>query len=905
MHDLLPRAGNCAHEGTHKRMMHKRQRVITTDEATTTARRTTTTSRRRATTTTNAVPTAVAGLVTDLVGSPSSSTSFQPGVAASGTATRSVGNTPPTRTHSTASTSYTYSFAGESSLSRSPAAATGSSAAAAETGLSQGAVTGIAVGAGVLGVLLLAGIGWCCWKKRKGKDDDDLGWTNLGDGPGAGKGGARKAGAPTGLDAWASHDTLASGPYGGGEKPWAQQSFTSVSSFDEKGYAHSPQQQHHALPVFAPQNIHDARAELLGAPVRSGTQQSFPRTATNASIASAPADRARPATGAQSVNDVITFSAPPPATHAISYPPSPAPAHLASRGPPTPPPASHAQFPLPPSTPQQVSRPSQPQHLSLNGVPVGPQAITAAHYPPRRPVRPSEVPSVAPGASPYQFARRPEQAQRDTQELERDERLEGRFVEVMTGQVGREESEERPRERSKKDTIMGLTDAYGGEDEEDDDEDEERDQVDPTFPPAQLLRRTSSRKRPPPPSSTSHPLPTEPSAAQTRSSPPSNPRRYSTRVDSKPLRELEAMFDQLPPSSRYPGVRASEASDLSGLAAAAGVRLGGSSAASYRTSDASSYTSPPAPVTAPLAFTRRPLGAVPESDSKDSLSPLSAGAAGAHSPYGEAQRYEHSIYSAAGEVGDLSSSSLAGSAGSSPAKSPLGSPLAQRSLGAQPALPAAPSPLSGAGAGDVFDSAPAIAIQPPARKSSVKTPAAPLQCKTSTRPAAPAPLRLTRNASLAHGQAQPSTPSAAEARHPLTLSTAERDVLHELGLPGTPELSSSPLLSAEPSPSSSLGTPGSSVLATPQTPVFHLSRPSLPGGGDASFIDVSPSPSPSRESFAPQKAPPVVIVDPLAAGGWESLSAMAAGKGGAAQDASYRSATMSLYGMYEQRSWEG
>ncbi|GAA6048906.1 hypothetical protein JCM3770_007113 [Rhodotorula araucariae] len=798
-------------------MLHKRQRVTTTDEASPTARTTTT---RRATTTASTVPTAIAGLVTDLVGVPSSSSSFQPGVAASGTATRSVANTPPTRTRSTASTSYPYSFASESSLAPVPTVATPSATSAAQTGLTQGAVTGIAVGAGVLGVVLLAGIGWCCWKKRKSKDADELGWTNLGNGPTSGQGGVSKAVAPTGLDGWASNDTLASGPYGGGEKLWAQQSLASLSSFDEKGYARSPQQQHHALPIFAPQNIRDARAELLGPPTRSTTQQSFPRSATNASIASAPTDRIRPTTGAQSVNDVITFSAAAP-VHAVSYPPSPAPAHLPSRGTPTPPPPSHAQSSFPPSTPPQAPRPSQPQHQSLNGVPVGPQPITAAHYPPRRPLRPSEVPSIAPGASPYQFARRPEQAQRDTQELERDERLEGRFVEVMTGQVGREESDERPRERNKKDTIVGLTDAYGGEDEELDDEDEERDQVDPAFPPAQLLRRTSSRKRPPPvPSTPSYALPSEPSAAPTRSSPPTNPRRYSTRVDSKPLRELEAMFEQLPPSSQRHYVRASEASDLSGLAAAAGVRLDSSCAASYRTSDASSYAPAPAQATAPLAFTRHPLAPVPEFDSQESLSP----------------------------------------------------------------------------ADDVFGSAPAISIDPPTRKSSAR--ALPKASSARSSAPAPAPLRLARTDSLAHARDQVTTPPAAarshDERHPFTLSTAERDVLYELGLPSTPELSSSPLSSVGPSPpSSSLGTPASDV-----TPVFHLSRPSLPGGAE-SFIDVSPSPSPSREPFAPHKAS-LVVADPLAAsGGWESLSAMASGKSGAAHDAGYRSATMSLYGMYE------
>lgn len=361
------------------------------------------------------------------------------------------------------------------------------------------------------------------------------------------------------------------------------------------------------------------------------------------------------------------------------------------------------------------------------------------------------------------------------------------------------------------------------------------------------------------------------------------------------------MFDQFPPRHhphQHHGVRASEASDLSGLAAAAGVRLGSSSSPSYRTSDASSmYASVPqqhAPsvTVAPLGFTRRPLGPVPESDSKDSLSPLSAAASGsgAHSPYGATQRYEHSIYSTSGEVGELSSNSIAGSARSSPAKD-------ASSFGQQ--QPAAAAHGTGASGADVFGPA---TITPPARQSSVK--GAALQRKVSTRPPAPAPLRLARNASLAQSQqqqrsthAEPSTPAAEDQRNPLTLSTAERDILQQLGLPATPELSSS-----RDSPSSSPSSIASSPsLATPQTPVFHFSHPSThshPHDPTArSFMDVSPSPSPSRDAFAQHKAPQIVVVDPVGAGGFDSLDVMAGKQG--QQDASYRSATMSLYGMYE------
>lgn len=81
---------------------------------------------------------------------------------------------------------------------------------------------------------------------------------------------------------------------------------------------------------------------------------------------------------------------------------------------------------------------------------------------------------VAP-ASPYNFARRPEAAQRDTQELARDERLEERFKEILLGGAGEEQDRQEEgqarevsqlRERSKKDTILGLTDVYAGEEED-------------------------------------------------------------------------------------------------------------------------------------------------------------------------------------------------------------------------------------------------------------------------------------------------------------------------------------------------------------------------------------------------------------------------------------------------------
>ncbi|GJN88430.1 hypothetical protein Rhopal_001396-T1 [Rhodotorula paludigena] len=937
-----------AGSGMHKRMLHKRQRATSAEPAaTTTAARTT---RRRATTARSTeTGTAVFGAVTDLLG---------PG----------------------ASSPHSSALNALSTASSAPIAAS-TTASTATAGLPQGAIYGIAIGGGVLGAAILAGIGYCCWKKRKARaNDDDLGWNSLKDGAPAGAAGGsggiiagrpiRVLGAHENDGAWASTDSLKASPYGDSEKPWAQHSLASLSStVDEKSWVAPLPSQPNALPVFAPRDLGAARAELLGM-----SPASMARSGTESSLASSiPAvGRGRPTTDAYSVNDIISFSGQNCSRSMAQYPPSslanpqsPAPAHLPPRAtatpPPSVPPQPLSQYPAAPATPQQGGH-VPPQHFSLNGVPVGPQPITAAHYPPRRPSRPSEVPSMGAPASPYNFARRPEAAQRDTQELARDERLEERFKEILLGGAGEEQDRREEgqahevtqlRERSKKDTILGLTDVYAGE-EEDPYGGEEGDWDEPVpsaaEPDVRPPQRTTSRKRvsSPPPTSASFPLPPQPAVTTMRDHPPlTNVRRHSTRVDSKPLRELEAMFAQ-----PHYAARASEASDLSGLAAAAGVTIGGGrGVSSYRVSDASSVLASPArphhsPTTAPLSFTRRPLGSVPESDSKDSLSPYSAATGGAHSPYGEAEKYQHSIHSAAGEVGELSSSSLAGSTTSSPARpqarglgiglsrstssltgSPLGTPSSER----QPKL--APSALgisSHTTLGDekdddgtprdVFGSIPAVTIQPPARKSSVKLGAARLQRKSSTRPSPPAPLRLARSASLAGRQvttetSSPTPPSPPVERNPLTVSAAERDVLAQLGLPpadASPSpLTLSPLASGDRTPdltlsgsdlspcgSSSPFTPDTSVLDTPQSPVFHLSRSSAP------FMDVTPSPSPAKSTFAPiaQPLPTTAakqqskLLEPLATEGFDSLESMAAMK--RHSDVHYRSATESIYGSY-------
>lgn len=389
----------------------------------------------------------------------------RPGVAASGTATKSVGNAPPTRSkdlNTIPLESYSVSFATQQTGGYSVAAHTSSGVAAgsASTGLSQTAIYGIIAGGAALGVILLAILGVCCWKRKKAKKDD-AGWTNLGD-KGGGGGGTNIAMVDNprknGASAWASTESFGGGPYAA-DKPWAQQSFGSLATADEKAgpYGHLPSS-HHAVPVFTPRDNEAARAELFASPrdQKARREDGVARGATNDSFTSStspfapptPIGRQRSNSNAQSVNDVISFSG-----QARPSTTSPR-AHAEPL--PSPPP-----MPAAPSTPRQQPAARPPQHMSFNGVAVGPQPITAAYF---RPPRPSEVPSAP--SSPYAISRRPEVkgGVRDTQEIKRDQEVEKKFLEVMTGQVGRDETPEKAeRQRSKKDTIVGLTEAYGGE----------------------------------------------------------------------------------------------------------------------------------------------------------------------------------------------------------------------------------------------------------------------------------------------------------------------------------------------------------------------------------------------------------------------------------------------------------
>lgn len=452
-----------------------------------------------------------------------------------------------------------------------------------------------------------------------------------------------------------------------------------------------------------------------------------------------------------------------------------------------------------------------------------------------------------------------------------------------------------------------------------------------------LPKRTTSRRAAPPALNLAPPVPPLSPTADSFPMPPSSPavrsptspaggNHYSSRIDSQPMRELENYLAAMPtpPGARLP--RTSEGSDLSSAFSAS------------RRSRVMSAESTASGGVAPLSFPPRRLGpAVPPSGSKDSLSPFTA-ASGAHqTPYGDMQDAP-SIRSFAASINGSASSSpskfrpgmAGGMSPSNSAGSPMGSPLIER----PPPLAPSTSSLAISTTGDFFAEAP----QRP-------TPIATLS-HSSNRTAPPAPLRLARNASLANRapppqEQPPQTPSHAafsspsssptSTRKPLTMSAAERDVLNQLGLPSPSLLSSSTATyeSGERTPElfystsshshngqydySPLGSPDSSNLDTPRTPQF----PSSPGGDQGffrpqgSYLDVSPSPSPSpsptpsgmKHLLLPtmagkhqlQQKPQQQYLDPLQAGGFESLAAMAAQK----LDPSYRSATMSIYGMYD------
>ena len=436
------------------------------------------------------------------------SSTCRPGAAASGTATRTVANGPPThRTISSVGESFysSYSFATQGSglslavpattpvsdaglgvASSSTAISAGAGAGTEGMELSQTALYGIIAGGSAGGVALLALIGWCCWKRKKTKKDE-AGWWSLDDDPAkgavknVGNGGSNQGAIARsmsegggGMDPWQSTDSFSQGPHSANEKQpqdWTQ--------FDEKqGGRQYPQSQ--MAPSSSYGDLQSQRNELFGV-APSSNSRNLTSSPSHATFSSQQPPRApfaqasRPETGAYSVNDVISFSGGP--RQNAQYPPvsSVYPSSTAEY------PRSAAATPPPSSSfsSQSVPLPSTPPtHQAYNGIEVGPQPVTASSYPPKRPPRPSEVPSAPP--SPYNYVKK---AERPTS---RDDGIADRFMDVMTGRVGKEDEKEeimdseaepdsRKKKRqsmkpsagkNKKDTIMGLTDVYAGGGEE-------------------------------------------------------------------------------------------------------------------------------------------------------------------------------------------------------------------------------------------------------------------------------------------------------------------------------------------------------------------------------------------------------------------------------------------------------
>ncbi|GAA5978087.1 hypothetical protein JCM10908_004224 [Rhodotorula pacifica] len=571
----------------HRRAPASSSTTSSTAHARTTAAATTTTmpARARATATTTTTPERVTTPAALAVGT--SSTSFSPGVAASGTATSLAPDTPPAPSGFLTSGTPSGTFAqqgvwGPQSHSYQPVSSSASHASASNssTGLSKPALYAIIAGGSAAGVILLALLGFCCWKRRKAKAaDNDLGWRNL-DTPAARP--IRdsqlmyKSGEDDGRQvSHIQHDSYHTGVgsfAGQPEKPWAQQSFSSLSSFDEKGQArgfvHDASDAYSLRSQQADQySMH--RQELLGSP------RGLPRIQTNATLDSfAPPPsifanaHGRDST-AQSVNSVIDFSASPrqppraraPSSIQHAYPPSTplqpplrsdshaAPARQQQQQQPQQQPPSRAQQP-PQRHFEPQPQPVSPEHAGKAASP-GREAITARHYSSRPFGRASGVPSI-------------DYAQ---QRIEDDE-VEQRVLEVMVG--AEPKAQTGPGSRSKTDTIAGIADVYAGADASVPDRES-------TSAPTRQLRpeRTSSRKRTPS-AQPQTPLPPLPSASNPAPDQQSSS-GYTNRVDSKPLRDLEALFERLPsalspvdeeqPSSASSASSRSRASEASSYAA--------------------------------------------------------------------------------------------------------------------------------------------------------------------------------------------------------------------------------------------------------------------------------------------------------------------------------------------------
>ncbi|GAA6016624.1 hypothetical protein JCM11491_006022 [Sporobolomyces phaffii] len=822
-------------------------------------------------------------------------TAFKPGAAASGTATRTVPNGPPTHSGiSSIDDSFysSWSFANQGSglsLASAAPATTGSTGGSAAAGiggsgkagttgdgmqLTQGALIGIIAGGAAAGVALLALIGWCCWKRKKSKKDE-AGWWSLDDDPSkgavknvgqnqaaatGGRGQQQPSAASTatneGRDPWQSTDSLGSGQYSGEKQ--SQQNWN--NRFDEKRG-----QQHAALPSSAshqPRDLQAQRQELFAPPSATRTLTPSPSNSSLPQPPRAPfAQSARPDTGNYSVNDVISFTGGP--RQNSQYPP------VSSVYP-----ASAIDYPRSAAATPPPSRP--PPNRQVVDLP-NKASVGHESYPPKRPPRPSEVPSAPP--SPYNYVK---DAERPTS---RDQGIANRFMDIMTGRdddggdedEAKEEIRARDEEvdgkkkkrqsvkptsngKSKKDTIMGLTDVYAGGGEEE----WAQVEVEQTARRSTLARGSSKRSQRTIDSPTKAGFPPFPNNLTSLNQPPTSyPASHnSSRIDSKPLKELEGYFGSFAPPSR-------NARALSGVSET----TNGETAYSYGTRASVASSDTPRPGFSRQQSYGTPTGGhahVTASASQASLSPFAAPQGGRPGAYGEFTTNPISVYSAAGEVSEMSSGSSAGS----PSKrrsaaggggGGFGASTSSVSLGSLSGpTTTTRTPLGGNGAPEVDVFGPSGSTHPLGASQ-------------------PSPARATE---------QPAYP----------LSTAEQDILNQLGLATpsssgerTPDLSLSSI-HFDDSDHQSNGSLSSSVgLATPSTPQFP---PTALASGQSGGTN---SPSPLLEPKAPPRRgpPPSSLAVPtspseLAKNGFVPLYEMSKHL-----DPQYRSATLSMYNLYD------
>lgn len=325
-------------------------------------------------------------------------------------------------------------------------ASAGSSSADSSTGtgakpvLSQTALIGIIAGGGALLLILIATVACCCWKRKKAKKDEAQ-WWKLNESQ-ASVGGAVGAGTAMKTVGKESAPSRSVAGGGGGEKDWGSSFSDEKAGTGRRFDSSSNPSGHQSFASREASNLHSAREELFAAPIsRSGS----------------PSNHHRPLQ--------------PQPQH---QPPQRGPNPFLSRDDSSP--SLHSQYP--PSRLSPSPAPSQAHaERSLYSYPsTSTTAVPQLSNTPSRPSRPSEIPSAvaAPKPSYWQDER---VDRRDTQD--RNQQLESRFREVMTGAVGRPNSdavkEEDEREqkqkrqsmlRRKKDTLMNFTDAYGQADDE-------------------------------------------------------------------------------------------------------------------------------------------------------------------------------------------------------------------------------------------------------------------------------------------------------------------------------------------------------------------------------------------------------------------------------------------------------